>query len=98
MKKSAVPLPVPPHIVYHEKVETENGEFVIGESVWVDGWRKSPSSENRILRIITNLQAGENPEVFVNIFCLHRGRGQTHSVLASRLVKRKEPKRRKKNV
>ena len=96
MKKTS--LPVPEHIVYHEELTTENGEFVVGESVWVQGWPKSPSSENRILRIVTNLHGENGAEVYVNVFRMHRGRGQTHSIQIDRLLKRREPKRRKKNV
>jgi hypothetical protein len=81
----------PDHIVDLPSVTTPAGEFVVGESVWVTGWRKSPQSTNTVLRIVQNTRS---QEIYVNAYCQSRGRGQWHSFHPDRLSKRTEKKRR----
>lgn len=82
-------LPKAQHLEYLESVTTDNGEFAVGESVWIAGWRKSPRSNNLVAQIVHNTRSGE---VYANVFCENRGKGQWHSFSPDRLLKRKQRK------
>jgi hypothetical protein len=77
--------PKPEHLVYQDSVQVEDKTFEVGESVWIEGFRKSQLSHNLIGQIIHNTRSGE---LYVNVFCERKGRGQWHSFEPSRLVKR----------
>lgn len=89
MSKQAKLAP-PDHLTFLDAVTTPAGEFTLGESVWIDGWRKSPQSENTVHRIVVNDRTGD---VHINVFCASRGRGQWHSFAPDRLIKRRQRKR-----
>jgi hypothetical protein len=84
----------PDHLIYLEEISTGNGDFLVGESVWIEGRRKSPSSDNLVARIVKNKNNGET---YVNVFCYNRNKGQWHSFAPEKLMKRKARKRRTAN-
>lgn len=88
---------VPPYVVYLESVEANGETFDVGESVWIEGWRKSPSSLNTLKQVVRN---EKYDSLHVNVFCASKGRGQWHSFSPERLLKRteKQKRRRKTNV
>jgi hypothetical protein len=81
----------PPHLIYGTEVATDHGVFAVGENVWIEGRRKSPSSENLLAQIVSDTR---NNTTFVNVFCTNRGKGQWHSFSPDRLQKRTTRKKR----
>lgn len=86
---------IPPYVVYLPDIEVGKETFEVGESVWIEGWRKSPSSTNTLKQVVHNKK---HDSLYVNVFCEKRGRGQWHSFAPEKLLKRKTPKRRKRKT
>lgn len=79
----------PTHLVYLDAIDVAGKTFEVGESVWIEGRRKSPSSNNLLAQIVHNTKSGE---IYVNVFCENRGKGGWHSFMPERLVKRNRRK------
>lgn len=93
MGKPKKPLPLP-YVRYLESIAVGADTFLLEESVWIEGWQKSPSSLNTIKKIVHN---EKHDTIYVNVFCEKRGRGQWHSFAPERLVKRVPKKKRVKH-
>ena len=82
----------PKHLIYLDSVESEGEVFCVGESVWLEGYTKSPSSNNLLAQIVHNTRSDE---IYVNVLREHRGREGWHSFATKRLIKRKTKAKRK---
>lgn len=83
-------LPKPENLVYLPEIEVQEQKFEVGESVWIEGRRKSPSSNNLLAQIVRNTRSNE---VYVNVFCEYRGKAQWHSFAPSALKKRQKKRK-----
>jgi hypothetical protein len=85
--RKAQPVEYPAHLTHHDSLHIVNkGEFVPGDSVWVEGWSRSKRASYTLLKIVENTATGD---WWVDVWELTPTAARIRSVSPDRLGKRR---------